>query len=322
MRKLNSLLAQFLYIKLDTTYLLQQNPPWDLLAQGDAIYEETLKESRFEGMISVNDVPRICVERGIIPNLDYEKDIMTMEKGIAQNQIKLYEARKDPTLANKIRVRIKGMRDEINRVHEKVFAIERQTREFWAAGIREDWIISQSLFYLNKTHVEQIFNLDKIKFSYYASMFSDSDLRMIARSEPWRTLWRTRKGANFQFPPMNSQQVTLARWSSFYDNVFKSPECPDFNVINDDDMLDGWVQIQGKSDDDRQKISSKVARHKEQFIVVDTPEEAQEVWDSNSAQAKAKMQARQNQIRRQGAVQQTKLKDFQMDMLNAGQHPR
>ena len=93
MRKLTRILAKYLPITLDQTYLLRQNPPWDLQFQGDLIYEDALKDSRFEGLISMKDVPRICVERGIINSVNYEKEIIATYNRITGEQMKLYENR-------------------------------------------------------------------------------------------------------------------------------------------------------------------------------------------------------------------------------------
>jgi len=43
---------------------------------------------------------------------------------------------------------------------------------------------------------------------------------------------------------MTLQQQLLLMWSRMYDSIQESVEPPEMDVIEDDDMLDGWLSIQ------------------------------------------------------------------------------
>ena len=45
----------------------------------------------------------------------------------------------------------------------------------------------------------------------------------------------------------------LCSFSRMYDSVYKNTECPSDDVIQDDDMLDGWFIQQTKEQEERQK---------------------------------------------------------------------
>jgi hypothetical protein len=55
----------------------------------------------------------------------------------------------------------------------------------------------------------------------------------------------------------NPSQIALAYWFSFYDSVYEHPERPPMNIINNDDLLDKWVEEQSKEVEKRAKKNSK-----------------------------------------------------------------
>ncbi|MDP5273660.1 hypothetical protein [Chengkuizengella axinellae] len=46
-------------------------------------------------------------------------------------------------------------------------------------------------------------------------------------------------------------QVALAFWSNFYDNIFDHPERPSKDVVDNDELLDQWVEEQAKKMEER-----------------------------------------------------------------------
>lgn len=74
----------------------------------------------------------------------------------------------------------------------------------------------------------------------------------------WRARWKasTKTGSPlFEGPTVdwNINQVALVFWSNFYDNIFEHPERPEQKVIDNDDLLDRWVEQKGKEMEDRAK---------------------------------------------------------------------
>ena len=72
-----------------------------------------------------------------------------------------------------------------------------------------------------------------------------------------------------------------------YDNVYESSESPSEEVIDDDDLLDGWFIIQRKKQE-KEKLQSEVANmtnnekitnSEEVYIFTDSAEEAERIND-------------------------------------------
>lgn len=59
----------------------------------------------------------------------------------------------------------------------------------------------------------------------------------------------------------NINQVALVFWSSFYDNIFEHPDRPDTKTIDNDDLLDRWVEQKGKEMEERARKNARDARN-------------------------------------------------------------
>jgi hypothetical protein len=78
----------------------------------------------------------------------------------------------------------------------------------------------------------------------------------------WRARWKasTKTGSPlFEGPTVdwNINQVALVFWSNFYDNIFEHPERPEQRIIENDDLLDRWVEQKGKEMEERAKKNAR-----------------------------------------------------------------
>lgn len=314
MRELNLALSEFVRIRLqNTVYHIKQNPSWDLLQEGDDIYDEVLHSSRFEGMLREEEVIPLCIRRGLLDG-DFKARETSVRKTIENTQIRLYLERNNPPSLKKNRERLKSLRSSLSIAYGIIAETSQHTRESYASKCRDLFVLENTLFGedLAPTSAD---NLEGVLSLYNQKIHSLGNPRKLARSEEWRIMWGIKKGAIFRFLPLSDIQLQLSYFSGFYDGVFKHPDCPPKEIIEDDDMLDGWLLYTSKSDGDKQKVSPKVAKHSEVFVLAKDREEAEEIWNSNDPTALNKMQKRQSQVNKGGAIQHTKLQDFKEDIM-------
>jgi hypothetical protein len=91
-------------------------------------------------------------------------------------------------------------------------------------------------------------------------------LREIARGQgevgaEWRARWKASKETGTPLfhgivADWNPSQVALSYWFSFYDSIYEHPERPPQKIINNDDLLDKWVEDKTKEMEDRAKKSN------------------------------------------------------------------
>ena len=144
---------------------------------------------------------------------------------------------------------------------------------------------------------------------YNSNQISSDKFRLVARSEPWRSMWNIGKkqGNAFGKPAceLSKDQISLSSYSSMYDNVYESSEAPDEKVIEDDDCLDGWFINQRREYDKQKKKKQaedmiknpKIANSQEIFLMARDKQEAEKIYDINDPLVRNIIQDRQNTIK-------------------------
>jgi hypothetical protein len=169
------------------------------------------------------------------------------------------------------------------------------------------------------------------------SRVSETDLRELSRTDPWRTIWNAGKSEKqvFGVPGvlLTEDQKQLLSWSQLYDNVRESHESPDDTVMNDDLLLDGWLILQSRKAENEKKtqggrhLSDKLSRANEVFLPVETREDAERVEQMNSAHARMVKRQRLKMVGKEAAVPEQYMPDAQLQirqqaLQEAKQHSR
>lgn len=174
---------------------------------------------------------------------------------------------------------------------------------------------------------------DRIVVEYNRKVIKIGEYREIARTEPWRQYWSAKEATSsiFDVPAtyLTDEQLTLISWTRLYDNVFQHPKCPSDEVIEDDDMLDGFL-IKDKRDRDKEKLKEtaedliknpKIKSAQEVFMMADTPEyrtgeyelpmvmSPDEINNLNDESVKATKRQRDGFIEKHGNVKEAQLPD-------------
>ncbi len=153
-------------------------------------------------------------------------------------------------------------------------------------------------------------------------------MRELARTDPWRSIWNVGKklGNIFDKPAVEftSEQKTLMSWSSLYDSVSESSEAPADDVVEDDDILDGWLISQRRKRENLTTQSSvegvigneKIANAGEVFVVTgNKSEDIDKISSMNNphiaAVKKSRFKALENA---EGAIQQGDLPDVRHEL--------
>lgn len=157
--------------------------------------------------------------------------------------------------------------------------------------------------------------------SLFDDRLTEKNLRSLARSEFWRTVWaaaRKNNGSILDRPLMNitDPQRILITWSIIYDSTYENPECPDQSVIEDDDLFDEWLkQSSNKRNSEKVKIKNeKIANSKEVGIMVSSVEDAKKVFELNDKENQKIIQERNEAISKIGVIKEGNLPDVKRDI--------
>ena len=117
-------------------------------------------------------------------------------------------------------------------------------------------------------------------------------------------------------------QRNISIWSRMYDNVQESQECPADDVIQDDDLLDGWFIIQRKKQEKERLVSEvdnmtsndRIANSQEIFVFTDNKQEAENINNANTFHAQRLKQVRMKQIKEAGVIDDHHLQDKRLEI--------
>jgi hypothetical protein len=105
-------------------------------------------------------------------------------------------------------------------------------------------------------------------------------IRRVAKNAEWRLIWnagRENIAGLFRRPlcDFNLNQKMLLYWSRVYDSVYEDPECPEADIIDDDEKLDDWLanrdikRKEDKSSSTKDKKFKTGNDHHERMMILD-----------------------------------------------------
>jgi hypothetical protein len=298
----------------------------------EEVYRQTLEESQLAGMQSETEVIHMMIEQGLWDE-DRQRKLDTLPKDLEELKVKMFELtfksdekRITRNLCNRVKADIADL--QIQRA-----AYSYLSAEGAAHLAKVQYIIGMSLFYLDgnpfftedtywtaSAHVIE----EAIEF-YNQCRLSETKYRDLVRNEPWRTIWSARKiDGLFNIPAVDltEEQKALVVWSNIYDSIYMHQECPSDDIIEDDDILDGWMIVQRrkrKQDSEKNKAdelvkNENVKKSGEIYIPANTIEDAKNVDDLNDNAAKMTKLQRFAFLNKKGQAHEIEMPDTKLDL--------
>ena len=314
-----------LRIKYEDLILYIIPPTFDILSDSCEIYNEFYQQSYIDGVMDEDENNQWMLENGLWSYSEEEK-IKVIQKDIEKLKVEIYNARNNERLAQTIRAYIRAAEKQLNQLHNKKHIYYSNTCEGIASSEKAIHIVKNSTYKNNELYDFSDVSLSYIMDEYNASILSEKECRELARNEPWKSMWIIKDKAGiklFDNPPntdLTYNQKNIVIWSQMYDNIQESLDCPSKNVIDDDDMLDGWFIIQGKKRDkekaDREfeesVKSDKIKNSSEVFMMASNDKDVDRVDSMNNIHGNMIKKQRSNLIKAKGSVEQQHFADEQL----------
>ena len=300
----------------------------------DIYYSECLENYILDGVINNEETSFILKEKEIWKtNLDEEiselhNDNKKLLKSLVNYQFQEYKKR---DIENKIEQNTK----KINSLSKEKNTLSSNTAEYLARIEKYKKLLFLNTYYDNDNKVwnnwDDFINAEDslvrtlLSKSYFSDFLNETDFREIARSDPWRTYWKLSVKTGTPLFPHSSIEMTdlqkvLVSWSSLYDSIYESVDCPDDSIIENDLLLDSWLINQKDKNKDKNDITSitknpKILNSQEIGIVVDTPEDAEKVYNLNSNKSKKILEERSKALAKHGKLQEADLPDVKRRLI-------
>lgn len=310
----------------DARYLLR--PPTPLQQyQAEALYAERLRCARDEGLLGEPDLLAWMLRVGLWDEAS-EDLLNSLPKEIDQFKHALWQAQFRSGERQRLRKLLAVARAKLAELSARRHAHHHTSAEGHAALCRARYLFAVCLHTPSGVRVfgdDQFWDarsgvLEQAVATHEASRPTAEQMRELARTEPWRSVWACRKAEGSVLGVPSSQytheQRVLVGYSLFYDSVYEHPHCPPDDVLADDDCLDGWVIEQRKQREAQQGaargdalLSDRVKDAQEVFLVADTTEDARKIVDLNDAHGRATQKMRFEHLRQHGEVHELEMPD-------------
>lgn len=313
---------------------------------GAEIQKESIEECWANGLMSRDDAIQTLINAKIW-NEQEESQYKLLGEKLDELKVGLYESWSNASARSGIRNAIKKGRAEHQRLENIKHSLDHLTVEGVSTSARVRFMTGASLLLsdFSPYWTDPVLdwhrhdNLIDIAMEHLAKIrLSETDLRDIARNEPWRSIWSSRTHCGqglIDIPSVDlmDEQRSLILWSSVYDSIRDHPEAPSDDAFDDDDMLDGWMIIQRKAREANmikkrgEEISKnpKIKNADEIYKFVESAEDARKIESLNSAVSKNIKKQRLDHLKKFGQVDEAKMPDTarknQME-LNRLEHTR
>lgn len=297
----------------------------DNLIESHHVYSNAYDEALADGLMTSSDIDGYMEDNGLWTQ-DDEEELKHYKNKIDDKKLKMYNSRTKKPFVEKERRALRIL-EQMNIQHlSKKSSLFIQCCESMADNARLDFLLRKHSFIDNKP-VPPDLDANVLIRAYNESVYSDSIIRDLARSEPWRSLWASNKHVKFKLffnkedEDITINQKSIVLWSTTYDSIQEAMEPPSEDVVEDDDLLDGWFIYQRrkrereqKKKDLEDKMTSPKGKNADETFVMVNKEEGFDVSDINAMNdpsAQLVKANRKRQLQKEGNVDYTKLVDVQ-----------
>lgn len=315
-------------IKIDS-FTLKVYPPTNIDEfEANVVYNEAYEQAIEDEIKTEQEIFEWMMERNLWSKEEDEK-IEATKKDIESLKVEIFNSRNNSDKVTKIRRLLRNAESQLIELSNKKNAFFSNTCES-VAMLEKSFALLKRCTYLGKElyNFEEI-NMDFILSQYYSMVIPETKIRDLARNEPWRSIWILNESKLFNLFENNGRELSpdqrnLITWSKMYDNVQESLDCPSDNVINDDDMLDGWFIVQRRKRE-KDKVDAelndslkndKIKNSSEIFFMAGNKQDVEKIHDMNDINAKITKKQREAVIKQKGGASQLDFQDEKISLAN------
>ena len=295
--------------------------------ESNLIYQEAYEEASEDGIMTEDEMNEWMLEKGLWSK-EEDKIIEGVKKDIEKLRVQMYENRYKDDIREGARKYLRAAERALLERYQKKTQFIANTCEGFAKTEQHRWLVQHSTYCDGDKFKFSDVILDEIISLQQQQVLSEAQIRELARNEPWRSVWALNDKVKFQLFSNSDKELTvdqknLVVWSMMYDNIQEAAETPSDDVIEDDDLLDGWFIVQRKKRDvessqndfENSTKNEKIKGSGEVFVFAGSKKEADRVDDMNSTHGKIVKRQRNALIKASsGEVGQDQFQDERLKM--------
>lgn len=324
----NEIVYRLLYgedlVEVDGKIYKVVNPSPKIRTLAHKLYDETIYRNRFGDWLKDRDCLRILVQQGLC-SWQIDQNLKEMDKNIETLKVDLYQSMFREDMMKRTRKTLAMTKKKKEELIHTRHMLDYMTLKGYAEMVRRQFLLFNTVFHYESD--ERVFNdwdnldtgmLESILSKVVRQIIPGEHLREVSRTEPWRSFWSSSQKQPFQDVPigmLNDEQRAVVLYTQMYDSVSQHPECPPDSVLDDDDLLDGWLIIERRKREkgqmDKQMDSRLGNRHDgadEVFVIAQGENKESRVRDANrinemnDTQGKILKAQREKQLKHKGKM--------------------
>lgn len=293
------------------------------------LYKEILEEEAFfSDMFTEQQLKNFMLENNLWSE-EEENRINSLQKDIEELKVRMYSMNFNSSQIKSCKNVLSLAKKDLNSLLIKKNSMDYLTISGYAETEKNKFLIAMSLRDMsNKPFIkfEDYWNtpsyiIEDAIFQYKNTRMDESQIRWLCRNEPWRSYWAARKSSSslFGIPSvdLNDEQKTVVIWSNIYDAIIEHPDCPSNSVIEDDDLLDGWMILQkrkrekelNKNEAENLIKNERIKNSGEVFLVAKNKNDLQKISSLNDVEADILKRQRLNYVSKHEKVLEAEMPD-------------
>jgi len=320
-----------IHINVNSRDFLVKTPSPETRYKAQLLYNRRLNELQSSSLLSEDQLIDFLL-RNNLWSIEDQSKLDSLPKDIENLKVQLYELVFKSNQRKEVKALIKRGKEELRTLRERRSRFQHITPEGNASISKLYYLIGSSLYYYNTDR--KVYKSDKwidkpngiihqVIIEYNRAFIEENIYRELARTEPWRSIWNAAKSDTLFGVPsisLSDEQKSLVFWSRLYDNIYENPDCPDDEIIEDDDMLDGWLISERRKRDkekgnaEAERIAARHGNASEIFVVAETAEDIKKINEMNSPTSKMIKRQRAAAINQAGVLDEADLPDVARDI--------
>lgn len=294
--------------------------------EANAFYQKIYNRCLNDELLTEQECHQLLIEQGLWREKD-DQELEQVKKDIEKLKVDIFSKRNEKKTVERLRAYLRMIEKALEKKESEKQVYYGNTCEAISQLEKNSFLIKRGCFLGSDPMVDDEFDYKALLNLYYEQMLKEYEVREIARTDPWKTYWSLKDSAklfNTNGRELSIDQKNLMIWSKMYDSISESMEAPSDQVINDDDMLDGWFILQrkksekekGRQDLESSLTNSKIANASEVFVFAQDHEHAARIEELNDLNGKIKKKERMAVIKNMGEASDTDFKDQKIKLGN------
>tara|TARA_Y100000004_G_C8925874_1_gene417615 strand:+ start:289 stop:1329 length:1041 start_codon:yes stop_codon:yes gene_type:complete len=292
------------------------------------IYDESFWKARADNIMLESEMQEWMKEKGLWTEEDDEK-IEQLDKNLEKLKVQIFQQRLDRKMVQTLRAYIKATKKELSKMRERKSGQMEHTCEGIALTEKGLWVFENCSYIGSQKLAETEIETNGPYFKWMKSILDDDQVREIAKTDPFRLYWNMKDVdpifKNRDNRNLTNEQMGVILWSRMYDGVRESMDCPSEDVIEDDDMLDGWFIVQrkkheaekAKSELESRTNNEKIAQSPEVMVFTGRDKKAAEsVHSMNDMGSEIVRKQRLQTVKNKGGATDLDFQDKRLEIAN------